>query len=223
MPLALTITTNEGYYLVTPNNSKDIYKTVRNTSKLKGIVGNQKIKVVATHYGTYKYNYTVKYDQDRCYISNLSVLFNSKITLPKIDLNAKKYTKNTTNKLRRITKNNSTFATCKDLNSYIKQEFIQTSQIIKIENSKFDCLEYGIKQGLKSCETINSSIVSNKSKRTQKIKTSDFSSLTQGGKSDIKIYKDGVKPNKEDCDGQLIEPFKGKFYCVPATNYSELW
>lgn len=242
--IALTLTTSENYYLVVPTGANNIKRDIYDASPMISSHNNKnnKLKSIGLHQAQYGYNYWMKYNKKICYIDRAVVTLDSKIYLPKIDMDARQYTdtiltrfnteahettvhekehrriyinqlQGLVNKLRAITKENTTFANCDDLKKYVKTEYNRTARIIEQQNLNFDCFEYGKEFQLDFCD--NATIVG------KKVENSEFSSITQGNQSEVKSYKDKEKPNEETCDGQLIEPFKGKFYCVPANSYSE--
>lgn len=241
---ALTLTSSEHYYLVTPKNEKDVQQAIYNSSPMQGDHNNSRNhKYVGMHKASYTNpSYTLKYNDKLCFIDNINLHFDSKIYLPKLDLDMGRYTDKTMMKfeselyeirthefkhreifinhlqnalidLRSINKNNSQFKECSSLKTYIQKVIDDTQSIIIQKNLDFDCYEYGNKMDIPACKSATT--------QHQKVKVGSFSSVIQdeNPKNSVASYKE--KPENDDCEGKLIEPFKGKFYCVPEDLYSE--
>lgn len=242
--MAITLTTNEYYYLVVPKDAKTIKQAIYDASPMisDNSHTNQQLKSIGLHKASHGYNFSMKYNKKACYVDKVVVALDSKIYLPKIDMDAWQYTdtiltqfkieareteiherehrriytdelQRFANRLRGITKNNTTFANCDDLKKYVKTEYQRTSKNIEQQNLNFDCFEYGKKFNLDMCKSATVA--------GQKTEKAPMTSLSQGGESDVKSFKDKEKPTESECNGKLIEPFKGKFYCVPNDSYSE--
>ena len=243
---ALTLKTAEHYYLVSPKNENDVQKAIYDASPmLMNQHDRNSHKYVGMHEARYTTpGYNLKYSPGKiCFIDSVNIQFHSKIYLPKLNMEKHRYTDTTMMKfdaelyeirthefkhrkidikrlqnllydLRSINQNNSQFKDCSALKKHIDQSFARTNAAIEQENLDLDCYEYGNKLDLAICNQATT--------QQEKAAQGSFSSLVQdsNAKTNVVSYKD--ESQHDECQGKLIEPFKGKFYCVPEESYSEL-
>lgn len=242
---ALTLKTSEHFYLVSPKDENDVQRAIYDASPM---LMNQhdanSHKYVGMHEARYSTpGYKLKYRPGKlCFIESIDVSFYSNIFLPKLDMEIGRYTDKTMMKfdselyeikthelkhreiyithlqnllydLRAINQKNSQFQNCQLLQKHIEQSFQNAHKTIQQKNLDFDCYEYGNKVALSTCKNSTTS--------HQKATQGSFSSLVQdeNSKTNVTSYKD--ESQHDECQGKLIEPFKGKFYCVPEDSYSE--
>lgn len=242
---ALTLKTAEHHYLVSPKDENDVQRAIYDASPM---LMNQHDANSHKYVGMHEARFTspayrLKYKTGKlCFIDEIHIQFNSNIYLPKLNMEIGRYTDKTMMKfeselyeirthelqhrkiyiahlqdvlddLRTINQNNSTFKECATLRKHIDRTFNNMNTLIKQKNLDLDCYEYGNKLDLAICK--------NSSTQHQKAVQSSFSSLVQNenSKTNVTSYKDEAQ--HDECQGKLIEPFKGKFYCVPEDSYSE--
>lgn len=240
LPFALTLETSESYYLVSPKNEHDIQNAIQSSTNIVSNDNHDNFSTVGLHEATY---YTPQFsikgiNGQYCYVDDIQLLFQSKIHIPKLDFQHGRYNDKTlmlfnakvkeitvheerhrkiytthlqsyVNQIRSIKKHNTRFSHCNDLKKHIEQKFETVITTINQQNLDFDCYEYGKSMHLNICQ--QSKI------RGQKAETPKFAS----NHSQSTVQRADADTNASDCDGKLIEPFKGKFYCVPADSYSE--
>lgn len=241
---ALTLRTSENHYLVSPQNEHDVQRAIYDSSPM---LMNQhdanSHKYVGMHEARYSSpSYELKYRPGKlCFIHSIDVQFYSNIFLPKLNRDAQQYNdktmmkfdtelyeikthelqhrkiyiaqlQNTLDDLRTINQKNSKFKDCQSLQKYIHQSFQNAHTAIQQQNLDLDCYEYGNKFDLAICKKART--------QHQKVEQGSFSSLIQDDHSKkVVSYEDETQHT--ECQGKLIEPFKGKFYCVPEDSYSE--
>ncbi|GAA5103636.1 DUF922 domain-containing protein [Wohlfahrtiimonas larvae] len=241
---ALTLKTSENHYLVSPKDEHDVQRAIYDASPM---LMNQhdanSHKYVGMHEARYSSpSYELKYRPGKlCFIHSINIQFYSNIYMPKLDMAIGRYSdktlmkfdselyeirthelqhrniyishlQNVLDNLRTINQKNSTFKDCAPLQRYIEQSFKNTQTTIKQKNLDLDCYEYGNKLNLTICK--NARI------QHQKVEQGSFSSLVQNDNAKkVVSYED--ESQHTECEGKLIEPFKGKFYCVPEDSYSE--
>lgn len=242
---ALILKTAEHHYLVSPKNENDVQRAIYDASPmLMNQHDSNSHKYVGMHEARYTTpSYNLKYLPGKiCFIESIHIGFHSNIYLPKLNMEIGRYSDKTLMKfdtelyeikthelkhreiyishlqnllyeLRSINQKNSKFKDCQPLQKHIERSFNNMHTIIQQKNLDLDCYEYGNELNLTICK--NSQILH------QKASQGSFSSLVQNedSKNNVTSYKD--ESQHSECQGKLIEPFKGKFYCVPEDSYSE--
>lgn len=241
---ALTLKTSENHYLVSPKDEHDVQRAIYDASPM---LMNQhdanSHKYVGMHEARYSTpSYELKYRPGKlCFIHSIDIQFYSNIYLPKLNRESRRYTDKTMMKfdtelyeikthelehrkiyitqlqnalddLRSINQKNSKYKDCQSLQKYIHQSVQNAHTTIRQKNLDLDCYEYGNKLNLAICKNART--------QHQKVEQGSFSSLIQDDHSKkVVSYED--ESQHTECQGKLIEPFKGKFYCVPEDSYSE--